>query len=529
MQAGESTRSDVGEEAESPFRQILASIHQESHDPRPATVTGEIPKWLKGSFLRNGPGLFEAGEQEVGSLFDGFALLHRFIIKDGQVSYQSRYLESDAYQLSMAEKRIAVAAFGTAVHRDPCKSYFRHLFSYFKAPLNDSTDNCNVNWLHLGQDNFYALTESNLICKVDPRTLKTTNKIKITDHVAVNSATAHPHYGDDGCVYNMGTTFGRHVTYSIIKTPLAKQGDTEEPMKGSTVVCGIPASSSLYPSYFHSFGMTQNYIVFLEQPLVLNVLKFVTAKLREVAPSTSLEFNRKQKSRFYLVHLRTGEVVSTEYLADSFFCFHFINAYEEDGHVVVDLCRHADASIMDSAGLEAARRMAASHEEDLRAVRFVLPLDLKKDTEDLVTLVGSRATAKLIEPGKVVCTHEDLSDQRIELPRINYEKYNGRPYRYIYGMPNNLQEIVKLDTKTRTHLTWGSLSGSHYPSEAVFVPNPDGVEEDDGVVLSLVLDSEPTKNPFLLVLDARTFQELARAEVEDLPFGIHGVFVNELI
>ncbi|XP_022104407.1 beta,beta-carotene 15,15'-dioxygenase-like [Acanthaster planci] len=444
----------------------------------------------------------------------------------------------------MAEKPIVVLGYGTAVYRDPCKSYFRHLFSYFTKPLHDATDNCSVNWLHLGQDHFYALTESSLMCKVDPRTLKVTSKVTITDHVAVNMASAHPHYSDDGCVYNMGTTFGRNVTYSIIKTPLAKQGvfllccpilrfdiagDNEEPMKGSRVICRIPASSSPYPSYFHSFGMTKNYIIFLEQPFVVNVLKILTAKLREVAPSTCLSFYPEQKSRFYLVHLRTGEVVSTEYLADSFFCLHFINAYEEDGHMVVDLCRHADASIMDSAGLEAARKMVASNEEELRAVRFVLPLDLKKDTEELVTLAGSRATAKLIGPGKVFCTHEDLSDQRIELPRINYEKYNGRPYRYIYGLPNNLRELVKIDTKTKTHLTWSSLSGSHYPSEAVFVPNPDGVEEDDGVVLSLVLDAEPTKNPFLLVLDARTFQELARAEVENLPFGIHGVFVDQLI
>ncbi|XP_038047198.1 beta,beta-carotene 15,15'-dioxygenase-like [Patiria miniata] len=523
-----SNHSDAGVEAKSPYRRALTSIHRESHDPRPATITGEIPKWVHGSLLRNGPGLFEAGDQEVGSLFDGFALLHRFIIKDGEVSYQSRYLECDAYQLAMAEKRIVLAGFGTAVYRDPCKSYFRHLFSYFTQPLHDASDNCNVNWLHLGQDHFYAVTESNLMCKVDPQTLKSTNKVAITDHVAVNTATAHPHYGDDGYVYNMGTTFGRNVKYSIIKTPMAKEGDDGEPMAKSEVICGIPASSSLYPSYYHSFGLTKNYIVLLEQPYVINVLKFLTCKLREVAPSTSLEFYPKQKSRFYLVHLHTGEVVTTEYLAESFFCFHFINCYEEDGHVVVDLCRHVDASIIEYAGLEAARNMAASKEEGLRVVRFVLPLDLKKGTEDLVTIAGSRATAELIGPDKVMCTHEELSDQEIELPQINYEKHNGRPYRYIYGIPKHLKQVVKIDTRSKTHVSWGSLSGSYYPSEAVFVANPDGKEEDDGVVLSLVCDVTPGKNPFLLVLDARTLEELARAEVEEIPYGIHGLFVNQL-
>ena len=52
-----------------------------------------------------------------------------------------------------------------------------------------------------------------------------------------------------------------------------------------------------------------------------------------------------------------------------------------------------------------------------------------------------------------------------------------------------------------------------YPSEPVFVPNPDGVEEDDGIVLSNVVCSNPNQHPFLLILDAKTFNETARAEV----------------
>ena len=52
-----------------------------------------------------------------------------------------------------------------------------------------------------------------------------------------------------------------------------------------------------------------------------------------------------------------------------------------------------------------------------------------------------------------------------------------------------------------------------YPSEPVFVPNPDGVEEDDGVILSNVVSSNPNQHPFLLILDAKSFKETAHAEV----------------
>jgi beta,beta-carotene 9',10'-dioxygenase len=46
------------------------------------------------------------------------------------------------------------------------------------------------------------------------------------------------------------------------------------------------------------------------------------------------------------------------------------------------------------------------------------------------------------------------------------------------------------------------------------------------VVLSVVLDADAGRS-FLLVLDAGTFQELARAEApHHVPFGFHGQFFS---
>jgi beta,beta-carotene 9',10'-dioxygenase len=60
----------------------------------------------------------------------------------------------------------------------------------------------------------------------------------------------------------------------------------------------------------------------------------------------------------------------------------------------------------------------------------------------------------------------------------------------------------------------------------VFVPAPQADHEDDGVLLSVVLDGR-TGNSFLLVLDAASLQELARAEVpHQIPFGFHGQFAK---
>jgi beta,beta-carotene 9',10'-dioxygenase len=65
-----------------------------------------------------------------------------------------------------------------------------------------------------------------------------------------------------------------------------------------------------------------------------------------------------------------------------------------------------------------------------------------------------------------------------------------------------------------------------FPGEPVFVASPDAREEDDGVLLSVVLDGH-TGRSFLLVLDAHSLDELARAEVpHHIPFGFHGQFAR---
>lgn len=66
-----------------------------------------------------------------------------------------------------------------------------------------------------------------------------------------------------------------------------------------------------------------------------------------------------------------------------------------------------------------------------------------------------------------------------------------------------------------------------YPSEPVYVPAPGSSAEDEGVILSVVLDGTRGTS-FLLLLDAKTFIEQARAEVpQHIPFGFHGEFFNE--
>lgn len=55
----------------------MRSCQQEVIEPLQGEITGVIPKWLRGTLLRNGPGNLKVGEHTFQHLFDSSALLHR--------------------------------------------------------------------------------------------------------------------------------------------------------------------------------------------------------------------------------------------------------------------------------------------------------------------------------------------------------------------------------------------------------------------------------------------------------------------
>ena len=76
--------------------------------------------------------------------------------------------------------------------------------------------------------------------------------------------------------------------------------------------------------------------------------------------------------------------------------------------------------------------------------------------------------------------------------------------------------------ETREFVTWEESGGC--ASEPIFVKAPHGKEEDDGVVLSCVVNvCDQTTS--LLVLDAKDFKELGRAVIPGAtPATFHGSF-----
>ncbi|KAM6969814.1 carotenoid-cleaving dioxygenase, mitochondrial-like [Aplochiton taeniatus] len=519
---------------------IARLVHSVEETPEPiATETqGTIPSWIHGSLLRNGPGKFEFGNDHYNHWFDGMALLHQFKIVDGRVTYKSRFLQSDAYKKNSEKDRIVMSEFGTLAMPDPCKNFFQRFLSRFE--MIKPTDNASVSFVKYKGD-YYVSTETNFMYRVDPETLESVQKVDWSKYIAVNGATAHPHIDPDGTTYNMGNSYGsKGALYNIIRVPPEKAG-AGDTLQGAKVLCSLVPADKSHPSYYHSFAMSENYVVFIEQPIKMDLLKIVTSKLRGKGISGCIYWDPELETVLHLVDKHTGQASSVKYHTKALSTFHQINAFEQDGLLMVDMCCADDGQAINNYLIQNMRKSGDALDEVYNTMcrplprRFVLPLNVTAETPtdvNLNTRPASQATAVKVNPDKVWCLHEDLHGQDLleygglEFPQIHYARCNARPYRYFYGCGfRHLvgDSLLKMDLEGKELKVW--YQKGFYPSEPVFVPSPDGVEEDDGVILSVVLTPSQDKGTFLLVLDARTFEELGRANVPvNIPYGFHGAF-----
>jgi beta,beta-carotene 9',10'-dioxygenase len=476
MEAATETAQQTRDAATAPpYAQGFDSLESEVQvDSLP--VTGEIPRWLNGSLLRTGPAKWEVGEQRMRHWFDGLAMLHRFGIADGRVSYANRFLQTKAYRAAKETGEITYSEFAT----DPCRSLFGRVFSAFKPKL---TDNANINLVQLGE-RFISMTEAPIPCQFDPETLET---VGVPYKVPGLLTTAHPHLDRaDGGMVNYAAKIGPRSSYRFFH--LAP--DASEP----EVIASLPVRE---PAYMHSFGLSERWILLAEFPLVVNPVRIPLSGRPYIE---NYRWKPELGTRFTLIDRASGEA-SGPFETDPFFAFHHVNAYEKDGVVVADLCTYEDATLIDDLYLDR-----------LRAGKPVTPPEVRRFR---------------IDPAAGRVSHERLTELGFELPRINYGRCNERPYRYAWGAgPGEsgwlVDRIVRADLNDGSTTTW-SLP-DHYPGEPVFVGRPGAESEDDGVLLSVVLDGAKGASS-LLVLDARDLSELAHADApHHIPFGFHGQF-----
>lgn len=457
-------------------------------------VAGDLPAWLEGTYVANGPGAFEVGDRPLVHWFDPLAMLRRFRFVDGTVTYANRYVRSRDYAFAAAHGRVRTPFPGTPPDR-PLPTRLR------QALGGEVTDNPSIGVARMG-DELLAVTESPWGVAFDSETLETRGRRDLTAGIDADLTLGHLHYdADEAAFYNLAASYGRgrEKGYTLFRRPAGGDGGPADPEP----LARLRVDRSYLP-YVHSFALTERYAVLALMPFGVEPRALLTGALRK---RTFLDafgpFD--DPGRLLVLDRRTGDRVASV-AVDPFFVYHHANAYETDagGSVVVDCVAYPDERAVTGLTLRNLRRESP----DLPAGDLVR---LRVDLGDGCT--GRR----VLHPGPV------------EFPAIHYRRYNGRPYRHVW-----LGEVGSgpLPTRlARVDVRGGGASRydpgpAAFPGEPVFVPRPDPDGEADGVVLSTVLDAGADRS-VLVVLDGETMAELARAPLPHrLPYGFHGQFYD---
>ncbi|KJR89521.1 dioxygenase [Sporothrix schenckii 1099-18] len=397
-------------------------------------------------------------------------------------------------------------------------------------------------------DSVWITTDVNIMRRVDPATLEPIGVAnQETLHPDLKGAMSSAHAQRDpvtGDFFNFNLDLGPSPTYRVFRVSQAtgktdilatircRHGPASAP--GSTSGGGNgnkSYTSGARPAYIHSFFLTTHYVVLCIPctHVAQNGLKILWERniLDGLEP-----FSAANKTRWIVVDRQPdGKGVVAEFDSPAGFFFHSVNSFEDEeaNCIVCDVIDYPTSDIIHALYYDVLlnRNNAAVdfYNDPVRAASVTPSLSRYR-----LKLPSSSSSGSTAVP--VTAATQDWAvagPHAGELPTIN-PKYATRRHRFVYSVASQgrstlADALCKTDTETRAALLWHAPPG-HTPGEAVFIGNPDATDdatgEDDGVLLSVVLDGTASKS-YLLCLDARTMAETGRAEVGfAIGFGFHG-------
>lgn len=322
-----------------------------------------------------------------------------------------------------------------------------------------------------------------------------------------------------GDVYNYNLDISSKPTYRIFHVS-ASTGETN-------ILATITNAKG---AYIHSLFLTKNHVILCVwgSYYAYNGLKLIWEHniLDALKP-----FGDSIPTTWYVVDRKHGKGLVATYESPPFFCFHSINAWEEPSptspsqtDLVADLVAYDNLDILQRLYYENMKSTSPGSRayvgEKGDSSRYTIRRYRLPNVED-----ASPATSPIPQATLDFSAPKSSS---LELPTIN-PRLLTRPHRYIYGIVDTRRSVLfdgigKYDTRTHKTLLWQHHAQT--PGEPIFVPDPEGTEEDEGMLLSVVLDGVRGRS-YLVVLDARNLKEVGRAGVKGVVgFGFHGVHVG---
>ena len=435
------------------------------HGFQPLRVEGRLPGELRGTLVRNGPGQFEQFGRPYRHPFeaDGALSAVRFDGSGGALG-SARLTPSAGLVEERAAGRIL---YGLSA------PWPRRVLNLLRGRQKNTANTNVMAW----QGRLFALMEGAGPTEIDPGTL---DVIGETDLGMVRGGfSAHPHrVAARRASYNFGLQYGRRTLLYWYELPDA--GPARR--LGQLELGG--------PTMLHDFIATESHLVFFVSPIRINVARLL---LQVGGFQDMFQWRPERGTEVICIPIdRPSEVVRFHH--DAFFQWHFTNAFDRGGELVIDYVRYPDFDSFNAIGLRAAERTFA-HGGYHRAV---------------------------VDPARRTLRSELVWDHACEFPRIHPGREGGR-HEVAWLALGQLEGIARVDAGNGA-VSQHSLPAHQRASEPLFVPRPGGTAEDDGWLLVLCADLAAERS-FVAVHDARRIADapLARVWFDHLiPITFHG-------
>ncbi len=449
--------------------------HEELDAEDLVVLEGAIPAELDGVYLRNteNPVHDPLGRYHP---FDGDGMVHQIDFQGGRARYRNRFVRTRGFE---AEQEAGQSLWGGLA--DGPGTSLRPGFGAHGG-LKDSASTDIV--VHAGEAiaTFYQCGEA---YRLDPLTLETLGP---APWAPIDGVSAHT---------KVDPITGELLFFNYSKhAPYMHYGVVDRTGR-RTLYQPVPLPGPRLP---HDMAFSQNWAIFNDLPV------FWDAGLLERGIH-AVRLHKGVPSRFALVPRQGGEPRWFE--AAPTYVLHFLNAYEEGDEVVVDGYFQENPT---------PRPLADAPEQYAHLMAY---LDEHSFRPKLHRWRFNLATGETLE--------QRLDDRVLEFGMFN-QAWAGKPYRYAYSTTAKpgwflFDGFVKHDLVSGESLEL-KLPEGRYASEAPFAARPGAVEEDDGWLVSFVID-EAQGTSECLIVDARTMEPVCRVALpHKISSGTHSVWAG---